>query len=299
MRRFLTRSFIFCVVVTFSAFIFTILIIEINRKLFGKIKIEKEISTIIVGDSHTECAINDSLMSESRNVSLLSEGYFFSYLKLENIIDNNGNIKNIILGFSYHNLSAHYEQFVYGTPTFSSISRYISLMDFRDFFTLLSKQSSMTNLAPIMKSSLSNIIKYARKGNPCILKDNIPDISGGAKNESIKSRINFLYYFDGEPCKASDFNLFYLKKMVDLCRRKEINLILLNTPLFKDFYASIPACKIIEYNAIVNDLDIPLINLNSYILPADYFFPDGDHLTSIGANLITKHLINTLNNTQF
>ncbi|MEI6047792.1 MAG: hypothetical protein WCS03_02750 [Bacteroidota bacterium] len=299
MERFLKRSFLFCVVVIFCVFICTILIIEINRILFGKIKIENEITTIILGDSHTECAINDSIMSETRNVSLLSEGYFFSYLKLENIIDNNDNLKNVILGFSYHNLSIHYDQFVYGTPTFSSISRYVPLMNFRDILTLLSKQSSITNLTPIIKSSLSNILKYSMKGNPCILKDNIPDISEGVNNESIKKRINFLYYSEGEPCKVSNFNLFYLKKIVELCKGKDINIILINTPLFEDFYAVIPSCKINEYDAIVNDLDIPYINLNSYNLPDDCFLPDGDHLNSNGAKIFTKHLVKYLKNIQF
>jgi hypothetical protein len=299
MGKFIKQSVLFGSIVICCMFLASILIIEINRNLYGKIKIEKKISTIIIGDSHTACAINDSLTPEILNLSVLSEGYFFSYLKLGKIIQDNSKVKNVILGFSYHNLSIRYERFVYGTPFFNSISRYISLMDLKDFFTLLSKQSSLANLAPIFRSSLGNIVKYYRKGNPCVMKDFIPNIPGGANGQSIVDRINYQYYFEGEPCKVSDFNIFYLKKIVELCREKRINLVLLNVPMFDDYNAKIPLCVKSKYDSIVNNSGVPLINLNDFHLPKECFFPEGDHLNSYGATLTTNYLINYLNNSQF
>jgi hypothetical protein len=296
MKRFIRKSILFCVIVIGCILLSSVIIIEINRQLYGKIRIENRITTIIVGDSHTACAINDSLPSEIRNVSVLSEGYFFSYLKLKRIIYDNNNIKNVVLGFSYHNLSTRYELFVYGTPFFNSINRYISLMELKDFFTLISKQKSLSNLAPIFRSCLSSIAKYYREGNPCILKDFIPDIRGGANEESINERINYQYYYEGEPCTVSDFNISYLKKIVELCRDHEIYLVLLNVPLFGDYDARIPSCVKSRYDSIVKDLGLPFINLNDFHLPGDCFFPEGDHLNSEGAKLVTKYLVNYLNN---
>ena len=37
--------------------------------------------------------------------------YYFSYFKLKNILEENPNVRTVYLGFSYHNLSSHYDEY--------------------------------------------------------------------------------------------------------------------------------------------------------------------------------------------
>lgn len=58
---------------------------------------------VVLGDSHTQCSINDELCPMFVNRSSVGEPFFYSYHKLKNIIESNNNNKDsigaVVLGF--------------------------------------------------------------------------------------------------------------------------------------------------------------------------------------------------------
>ena len=107
--------------------------------MYRNININNGINTLVIGDSHTELAINDSLLNNTLNISTPAEGYIFTYMKLRNILKNNSQIRNIMLGVSYHNFSSYYDKYIYEEEPYSLISQHISLMELKDLFIFLEK----------------------------------------------------------------------------------------------------------------------------------------------------------------
>lgn len=296
MRRFLKNTLLFSGILFFFLLIIFILSIEINQKLFRNIKIDKNINTLIIGDSHTELAINDSLLLKTLNISTPAEGYIFTYMKLKNIIENNDHIHNIMLGVSYHNFSSFYDKYILEEEPYSLISQYISLMEYRDLIFFLLRTTSVTNLAAIFRNSLENLTSYEKGIYPYIGGFHIIDNDDELTDKRISNRINSQYFLNDMPLPTSEINILYLDKIVELCRGNDIDLIFLNTPLYADYYSKVPQNMIDEYKQAVKNFGVTEISFNDLHLSSDCFLPDGDHLNYKGAMLTTKYLIEYLGN---
>jgi|GEM_PF-6890938 len=89
-------------------FVFILLLIIIfwsllNRRLISKSfesfspEISDSIETLVIGDSHTQTALNPALMRGCISMSYSDENYFFTYYKLKWALEKEKNIKNVIL----------------------------------------------------------------------------------------------------------------------------------------------------------------------------------------------------------
>jgi len=66
--------------------------------------LNKNVNTLILGDSHTKYAFNDQLMINTYNFSQDADSYFYSYLKVKQISKENIQIDTVLLSFSQHNI---------------------------------------------------------------------------------------------------------------------------------------------------------------------------------------------------
>jgi len=94
-------------------------------------KLNKNINTLIVGDSHTMTSLDPEIIEHSKNVSFNSENYFFSYYKLKHFLFYNSHIKVVILGFAPQNISKmSSEMFFFHEPTEKQLfDRYYSILE--------------------------------------------------------------------------------------------------------------------------------------------------------------------------
>jgi hypothetical protein len=294
MRRFLIKSISFSGALLLLLIILFWLSMELNRRLYRNVTIDPKISTLVIGDSHTELAINDSLLPNTLNISTPAEGYVFTYFKIRQIIEHNSNVKNIMLGVSYHNFSSFYDKYIFEEEPYSLISQYLSLMDYRYLFMFLKKSASIANISAIFRNSIGNLTGYEKNKYPYIGGFHIIENDDDLTVERITKRINSQYYLNDQPLPGSEINGLYLKKIVELCRGKNVNLIFLNTPLFSEYYAKVPDNMINEYKQAVKYLGVAEISFDGLDLPADCFLPDGDHLNYKGAMLTTRYLASKL-----
>jgi len=79
MKLFLKKSLLFLFIGTFVLLLLFLSINYIYNKRVEKLALDKNISTLICGDSHPMCAIDDKIIPNSINISLSAECYYYTY----------------------------------------------------------------------------------------------------------------------------------------------------------------------------------------------------------------------------
>ena len=281
MKFFIRNTLFFIVGLLFLTIIPLVIFVHYISNKSSYYKISPTVTTIYMGDSYIECAINDSILPQSLNTGSSSETYFYSYHKLKLLLANNNSINQVYLGFSFHNLSIHNDE------TLKSIfiaPRYFYLLPLKEKFHLLYKNKN--NLFQFIK----NIIK---QGFEILQNQNDAPYKGGFKNQfdetipikkSVDKSLLFHYLTNGEINPYSTINLYYLNKIIELCNSNEVKIILLNTPLHEYYYNKVPKNYIKQHNKVIDDFAyVTYIDLSQFNLDENCFSPDGCHVSQEGA----------------
>ena len=287
MKQFLKNILVFTSIPMICLIIGLIMIFYISKTI--DYKLNKSIKEIYIGDSHIQCAVNDSLLINSRNVSTNSESFYFSYYKLKKLIEENQNIKKVYLGASYHSLSNYYDDAISGKYSPSVSPKYFYILPIKEQFKLICW--NVKNLPKFIKGVLLISYRY-------LFKDVTFDYGGYLNNftnsmamkSSMEKRLH-LQYYSGKKNNFSEINLIYLTKIIVLCKASKIDLVLLNTPLHPYFRSKVPIIYINKFNEIVNTQNLNVIDFSDLTFSDSCFIPDGDHLSVKGAFQLTKELV--------
>lgn len=288
MKKFIKEIFKFSIIPLIFLVTFSLLIYCISKVI--DYKLNPGITEIYIGDSHIECAVNDSLLNSGKNVSTNSESFYFSYYKLKKLVEENQNIETVYLGLSYHSLSNYYDQFTNGEYSPSVSPKYFYVLPVIEKFRL--GYWNLKNLSTFIKGVLSESYRY-------LFKD-VTFSSGGYSNNftntmasktSMEKRLEFQYYTNKKLHDFSEINLLYLSKIIELCRTNQIDLVVLSTPLHPYYKSKVPVIYINKLNEIVNIYNLKVIDFSDLTLSDSCFIPDGDHLSVKGANQMPKELI--------
>lgn len=255
-----------------------------NNVILKSFKLNNSINTIILGDSHTTLALNDLYIKNTKNFSNYSESYIYNYHKLLHIHKLNPNIKNLVLGVSYHNFAKYYDE-----STFNSdfAGKYFFMLPFESQKILLENSQNRISL---LKYSIFNAF------NNNVFTDSTSfeggyhniDLIEFANNKSIQKRINKQYRNLDTVNSLSKINIEYFTKIIDYCKENNIRLTLVRTPLFMEYKNKIPYQIVKNYEDITKNLEI--INFDMEFKSDTLFMPDGDHLKKSGAKLFSKLL---------
>lgn len=287
MKKFIGRVSIFMLVllVTYSAAIMTV--IFLNKRALTSCSIGDDNHAVIVGDSHTMWAINDKELSGVRNVSLNAEGYKYSYRKLRHILENEKGIGEIYIGFSYHNLSGYYENYVSGSDFIYFMDRYIPILTLDDYQKVIS--ANIENFIPMIMKIGKDGWKPGLKGD-CNLYGDFPldPMTETYQIESMEKRIDIQYYNKGELWDISGSNYRYLEKLVELSRDYGIEPVMINTPLHPQYAGRIPEFYKGLYMKFLEEHQLKSLLFDDLALQDIHFLPDGDHTNYAGAQ-VTSH----------
>jgi len=203
-------------------------IIEIKAPF--KLKPKEHI--LILGDSHTAFAFNDSMMLNTRNFSSAADSYFYSYKKLKEITNNNNNnnqIDTLLLSFSSHNINADIEQrwLLNNNHLEDRLKTYFPLLDFNDQKFLLKHKPIQ-----LFKGSFSQLLlsyELIKKGSATY---------GGYKNLNHNILEDELNKINIDLKKNSTFKMamiekVYLEKIITYSKQNNIYLIFVNPPIHK------------------------------------------------------------------
>lgn len=302
--RGLILFFIFLIPIYMGAFFFNGLCkerIKVNLKI-----IKPTARILILGDSHSANGINPDVLGRSVNLSDYGESYIQDYFKLKFVLSKKNSIRTVILPVDLHSLNNHrnnailfigyWDRFI----DFIELGKYkkkeikywiykyidINLFDFRgEYITLF--------------NAISKKLKHKNPGFINKFK--------GIKNQYFhrdrerKGESRALHHFLGRKWINNEM-IFYLKKIINLCKSRKLNLVLIKMPVSIQYYKCaekmVPVKryynmvnKIIKYKPRVYLLDLHNIFFNK----ERWKFYDSEHLNDDGAkifsNILKKELI--------
>ena len=245
---------------------------------------------LILGDSHVQKSLNPCFFNAAKNISQSAEPYFVTYWKLKKLLHTNKTIDTLLLGFSFHNISAFNDKKLID-PSWSSemfyriypIEEFETLngieIDFWEYFKILAREMCLY--------PKKNHINYIG----CYGNSRRSDISD--YNTSIKRH----FYYNNNNVGISTTSIDFLNKIITLCRDSKINNILITSPLHKEYLKRIPSNFTQEYLKLKNELTtnngVPVLDFSSIVLN-DTCFLNSDHLNESGARIFSNMVMDTL-----
>jgi hypothetical protein len=182
----------------------------------------------IIGHSIPECAYNDSLIKNTKNIASSGEAYFYNYFKLKKVLEQNVKPKAVLIEFTNNQLSKVMNDWTWDDKHISQ--KYVPfspLIPIKESTVLLYNNFAgfSNGLALSLKSNLYSIIRDDYLA--------INEIGGYRKLE------NKLSELDLKPPKeinqkfkekSSQVNFKYLKKMIKLCENYSVKVVLIRSP---------------------------------------------------------------------
>jgi hypothetical protein len=271
----------------------------LNKKSFDNYRLNADIHTLFIGDSHVQMAINDSLLPFAKNLSQNSESFKFSYYKLETLLKQNPSVKNVYLGCGYHSLSDYNDDYIFGIYSKDISARYFFILPFRE------QLQTMVDNRKALPTYIRNIFEL---GAHNITQNKQPSFLGFYENtfenaciqdKSMSKRIQNQFFDNGRVRGFSATNFFYLTQIIKLCQNNQIQLRLINTPIHPIYKSKIPQKFLMHYDSIVTQSHLSLFDFNNLNLKDSCFIPDGDHVSASGALLVTNYFIKQQSNLGF
>mgnify|MGYP000288897130 CR=1 FL=1 len=289
MKKFITHiaSFFLVFIVIFAS------ILIFNFVLVSTTKIDIPVSKkiLILGDSNSECAINDSIYNHSINLSASSDSYFYSYLKLNKIIESN-QIDTLMLSFSPQNIFDNGWLFN-DSHIYSRFRIYYPLMN-RDDMMFLIKNNLFASLKSTFAIPKQAILNTAKKlinkpyhyGQFNSLNRNILF----EVQEKLKKGEKLPFFKIPETLRTSDYEIKYLNKIIYLCNRENIKLVLVNMPKRRELL-EYSKYGVKEFNNFydLNYSNIEYFDFSKLKMPDD-FYGDFVHLNIKGSTYFSQLL---------
>ncbi|MDR0765317.1 MAG: hypothetical protein LBF09_00055 [Odoribacteraceae bacterium] len=284
MKKFILQTILFLLISTLLIAVLTCGVYFTRSWASFKLPLDKNI--LVVGDSHTECAIDDEIFSRTTNVSRSSSPYWCSYCKIKKFMDENRHVDTVILSFSYAMLrSTIDDQWTFDeTWMLSHIPCYLSLVDKDILASYASKKVSL--LKAILDLPYRDAFTFIARGDRLSYKD--LDIGHYAKldRDKLQEALADPKYLV-EDKSLSLHQKKYLLKIVDLCKSRNVELILINTPIYKpEIHGDLDLLKA-YHNAYLSG--IKYMDYSAFPLP-DSCYGDIDHLNYKGAEIFSKYL---------
>lgn len=282
MRAFLEKiiSILILFAIGILSFVFVIHFIVKHKSDFS---LNAEEKFIIFGHSHPECAFNDGLIANFKNISKSGEGYFYTYQKVKEVLSEN-KIDAIFIEFSNNQISKHMDEWIWG---FEKMNAYFPVhspfMDISDILFLYNKNkndfskviytSTRKNFTKILSFDYSISKRYGAYNR--LQRDKVAEL---------KDKISVNSEATDKQQEVSNDNIKYLEKIIKYCNRKNTKVYLIRSPQH-EYYPRLNERILLE---IKNDRfkNIEFLDFDNFPL-LDEEFGDFGHLNYKGAEVFS------------
>ena len=253
-------------------------------------EIDNSKKTLFLGHSHPECAYDDSIIENSKNLSKGGESYFYTYYKLKNVLKSNPHIDRVFLEYSNTMLTKKMDKWTFGYQKMNAHlpwhASFLSQEDFNliyqnsanDAFAVLST-STRVNLLKLIFNKLSidkdfgSYVSFDRSFMPSI---DISNIDGDN--------------LDNRSTQVSQQSIRDLDRIVRLCNIHKVELLFIRSPQHTTFNRQ-NEDSLMWYKANKYP-QVKFIDLDAFPLQ-DKQFGDEGHINKWGAEDVSIWL-NTL-----
>lgn len=258
-----------------------------NIREQANFKFPKNYTYLMVGHSHAECAYNDSLIADFKNIATSGESYFYTFYKLKKVLEQNDSIKMVLVEFTNNQIYDNMDNWIWGDKYIAKFyPKYGSFISYWDTGLLLEHNSSavINNFSVLQKRNLMNTLK----GDYNFYND----LGGYIHYEQNDLEKALLYQQETkthEPLKnISSTNLFYLEKIVSLCKQMDKDIVFIRSPQHSKLKMRDDESEFLKvyFNKFKK---VPYIDFNDFDIP-DTGFKDLGHLNYKGAEIISNKL---------
>lgn len=285
MKLFLKKTAIFLSILAgYMVLMYFTNLLIIKKKSIGW----KNCEVLIAGDSHTQKALNPKLFLSAVNISQVSEPYYITYWKLKKYLSQH-KVDTVLLGFSYHNLSAFndgkFSDKVWGSEM---LKRIYSLE------TVSLNHDVEINKYELFKVRFRNMCLYP-KLNPFYFKGGYSNTTYSNISDSIKASKRHFFISAGEE-NISKIASEYLDSIVFFCIKKKVQLIAVTTPMNYSYLNKVPFKFIQAYQSEKQELEkrgVVVLDFGHQKYPDNFYF-NSDHLNKIGSEKFTEQILDVL-----
>jgi hypothetical protein len=288
MKKFITKFLVFAFIATITVVISFGGMYYIQSQASFKLPPNKNI--LIVGDSHNEDAINDDIFSRAVNVAQGGTAYLYSYCKIRKFLNENKHIDTILL--SFHSVSLIGDGGIFREENMADrIPCYLTLFDKDDISVFLHKKRTL--ISAVFNLPYKLAFKFIIRKGSISYKD--LGIGEYYKLDRYKLQEDIARNKNKPTTQETDIVSYqkeYLLKTVDLCKSKNVELILINPPTYKPkIYGKID--KVNDYYTTYFS-GIKYLDYSAFPL-ADSCYADIGHLNYKGAEIFSKYLQENFN----
>jgi hypothetical protein len=191
---------------------------------------------IFLGHSHAQTAYNDMFIDSALNLASAGEAYFYTYIKLKKITENNKEKKIVFIEYSNNNILTEMDNWIWDdihiNYRYRLYSPYTDLSEMKVLYTKNPKVALICDIKSIVNNiyyifNLKNIAVDQKMGGYIDLVRDKTDSLLHALSKNHKELLN--------DTNVSVTNIIYLKKMIDVCRQKGYSVYLIRTPLHPSY----------------------------------------------------------------
>jgi len=284
-------------------YIFILLILIITSRMISRgnyFSLPKGVKNIVLGHSHSGCAINDTLVPGFYNLSQNTEGYPYSYFKAKKLMEHNPQLRRIFIEFTNNQFSNFAINRIWGDYLSENMPRNIPIVDPDFAISSFFKNKNPYKITKTIFSSAQknyhflmyeeNYIEYIWRGY------RTPARKFERKEEKRPYRTGTL-----NPIRTIDTtNLQYLKALRDICYENKVEFYFIRSPKPKGIEPYNDANLYHYYDTYFSE--VPFLDFKEFPLP-DSKFADERHLNLAGRkefsmffnSLIQDELLNKKN----
>jgi hypothetical protein len=280
MKKFIYQTTLSLLIVALLIVGFNLLTLKfVNKK--ASFKLAANIDRIVVGHSHPESAYNDSVITNLRNVAQSGESYFYSYFKIKQLVKQNIGLKYIFLEFTNNHLAEEMDEWIWSEKTLAF--RYPTYSPFIDYdgYKLLLRKNFGELLSLQVKSLMKNAKAIATNNYDYVKKTGGYFYLTRDKTDSLLSALGNKKKDIPATKKQADYNLDYLDKIIALCKKQNITLYLIRSPMHPKV-TNLVNEQVFKQVLTARFNSLEFLDFKNFTLP-NHDFGDFSHLNYRGA----------------
>ena len=253
-------------------------ILILNNK--GNFKLTTEQKYIILGHSHAQMDYDDKYIDSSENLASSGEAYFYTYIKLRKILQSNKEKKVLFIEFTNNNIVKEMNNWIWDDMHLFDRYRLYSAYTHLNERKLLYMKNPYTASMCDIKSVVNNVYYIFA------LKHIASDGKMGGYLKLVRNKTDSLIAANAIHPNPMDTNIsvanvFYLKKIIELCREYGTTVYLIRSPLHAKYEGYGNEFK---FRELLNKdfKGVEFLDFANYYVPNSEF-GDLEHLNFVGA----------------
>lgn len=254
--------------------------------------LQEGIKCLLVGHSHTACAVDPDIAKSVANFSASGESYLYIGAKVRRFVEANKDLKTVMIAISNNSVSKELDTWV-ATDFFISyfMPKYYPLLS-QSEKDMLFHENRNGFVYTLGKTALDNIFYAGYKyGNYSSVLGGFERLDGDLNQWATNGSIRTSESIPSD--SVSVLNLQYLENLVGYLKERDIQVVLIRTPLHSSFWDKCKNENLFQRvirEKFKSDL---FVDFKDFKL-GDNDFHDPEHLNAEGAEKFSRHLEDVL-----